>query len=98
MTWGYTDKQEPSAIGAVLDCLRMVTHSFHTIARPMSVQEQVQQELQRVQPEKFIEEVKASPDDQYKAHILSQRDIIADEVKRKIKAQAKPAPSWRKIG
>jgi hypothetical protein len=38
-TWNYNDKGEPTAVGAVLDCLRMVTFSFRTIATPLSQEE-----------------------------------------------------------
>jgi len=40
-SWGYTDKGEPSQVGAVLQCLRMIAHSFHTGSRSMTAIETI---------------------------------------------------------
>jgi hypothetical protein len=64
----------------------------------MTANEKAQAEINATMPPEFLEEVKASPNDSYKSHVLSQRDIIADEIKRKLKEQRVAKPSWRKIG
>lgn len=45
MTWGYNQKSEPSKVGAVMDCLRMVAHRFHTRAKPLTMEERIIEEL-----------------------------------------------------
>jgi predicted phage terminase large subunit-like protein len=45
VTWGYTDKQVPSAIGHVWDCLRMVTYSFRTKMQRLSAPEKHDREM-----------------------------------------------------
>ena len=40
-TWGYNDKGEPNQIGAVADCLRMVSYRFKTISKGMTMEERV---------------------------------------------------------
>src|SRR6185369_5542616 len=41
VTWNFNDQGEPTKIGSVLDCLRMVTHRFRTVAKPMSMAEKI---------------------------------------------------------
>ncbi len=41
-TWGFNDKNEPSKVGAVLDCLRMVTNKFRTKAESLTMDEKVE--------------------------------------------------------
>ncbi len=40
-TWGFNDKNEPSKVGAVLDCLRMVTNKFRTKSESLTIEEKV---------------------------------------------------------
>lgn len=39
-TWGFNANGEPTGIGAVLDCLRMTTWNFRTLATPLSLAEE----------------------------------------------------------
>jgi phage terminase large subunit-like protein len=39
-TWGYDDKGDPTKIGGVLDCLRMITFKFRSYAEPLTLQEE----------------------------------------------------------
>jgi phage terminase large subunit-like protein len=40
-TWGFNAKGEPSAVGGVLDCLRMVTQKFRTKSTPLTLEQKV---------------------------------------------------------
>ncbi len=40
-SWGYNDKGEPTQVGAVLQGVRMICHSFHTTSRAMTTIEQI---------------------------------------------------------
>lgn len=50
-TWGFNDKGEPSAVGGVLDCLRMITAKFATYSRPLTQDQKFEQALQAMMPE-----------------------------------------------
>lgn len=56
MTWGYDKNSQPTKVGAVLDCLRIVTHRFHTRAKPLTFAEKVNNALSpEYQPERLAE-------------------------------------------
>lgn len=40
-TWGYNDKNEPSQVGGVLDCLRMIAWGFRTVQTPLTREEAI---------------------------------------------------------
>ena len=49
-TWGYNDKGEPTAVGAVADCLRMIVAEFTTFAAPLTSAERYRRRLQEMMP------------------------------------------------
>ncbi len=49
-TWGYNDRGEPTKVGAVADCLRMIVAEFITFATPLSSAERYRQRLQERLP------------------------------------------------
>lgn len=49
-TWGYNDKGEPTAIGAVADCLRMIVAEFSTYATPLTAAERFRERLKSMLP------------------------------------------------
>lgn len=42
MTWGYNQKGEPNGVGAVLDCLRLLTHNFRTMPADFTREEKIE--------------------------------------------------------
>lgn len=40
-TWGFNDKGEPTGVGGVLDCLRMITYYFRTYSEPLTQREKI---------------------------------------------------------
>lgn len=49
-TWGYDDKGNPTKVGDVLDCLRMITHQFRTYSEPLTIQEEKQAIIDHIVP------------------------------------------------
>lgn len=44
-TWGYNDKGEPTGVGQVWDCIRMLAYQFRTRATPLSRLEDRERQL-----------------------------------------------------
>ena len=49
-TWSFNDKGDPTKVGSVLDCLRMVCAEFRTYAEPMSLAEEREQIIKTILP------------------------------------------------
>lgn len=49
-TWGFNDKGEPSQVGQLAECLRMVTYNFKTYAEPLTDNELVEKEIMKRVP------------------------------------------------
>lgn len=75
-TWGYNEKNEPSAIGQVAECLRMVTYEFRTRAKPLTDFEKRELKLPEELREKTLEE---------QAETLSAEELAQKQVARTIK-------------
>lgn len=58
-TWGYNAKGEPSAVGAVLNCLRMIAYRFRTTATELTPDEKVEEAMP--QEYKIANMLKKSP-------------------------------------
>lgn len=41
LTWSYNQKGEPTKVGGVMECVRMITHRFRTIATALTEKEQI---------------------------------------------------------
>lgn len=49
-TWGFNDKGEPSQVGQVAECLRMIAYGFKTYAEPLTDNEIVEAEIAKRVP------------------------------------------------
>jgi hypothetical protein len=49
-TWGYNLKGEPTQIGQVLDCLRIICHRFKTYAETYSREEEIELTMKKYMP------------------------------------------------
>ena len=86
-TWGFNEKGIPTQIGAVLECLRMVTFYFRTMASDFSTEEK----LEKAMPYNLsVEALDAVQDDNQRAMLLQGRLMKIKEVKKSI--TAKPVP------
>lgn len=72
MTWHYDDKGKPSKVGAVLDCLRMVTYCFRTVSTPLTREQKIEANLA---PQLQVETLASMPDGDEKDGLLQRRQM-----------------------
>jgi hypothetical protein len=92
-TWNYNEKGEPSAVGACLDNLRMITYTFRTYPTPLTIPEQREADLAPILRK---ETVAAVEDEELKERLTLQRMIEfqkMDEKERKNKAGDQRRPN-----
>lgn len=90
-TWGF-DKGEPSKIGAVADCLRMVTYSFRTYATDYTIEEQIE----RAMPETLrVDALAAMPMSHEKDSMLQSRLKQEREIRQQMNTPIRSAASQR---
>jgi hypothetical protein len=91
-TWGYDKNNEPNAIGAVVDCLRMVTYCFRTVAAPLNRQERVEASLD---PQLRAESLAQIPNSPIKDQLLTRRMIEIQTVTRDVEKPVRGAHTTR---
>jgi hypothetical protein len=80
-TWGYNDKGEPSAVGAVMDCLRMCVRGFRTVQAGLSVEERIDE---RVGPKLSVEAIAAIDDPDQRDTAITKRMMETKKAARDI--------------
>lgn len=80
-TWAFNDKGEPSAVGNVLDCLRMVTYAFKTRAAPLTMTERIEAALK---PQNRADAIEAVEDERTKLARLNSRRKEIETVSKQL--------------
>ena len=101
-TWASLKSGEPTTrlvpkkmFDDAVDTIRAGAALYFPIAAHKSLKEKVQDEVEKVQPHSFLETIE---DPSYKAHVLTQRMILAEEARRKLKDTTTIKPAWGDIG
>jgi predicted phage terminase large subunit-like protein len=99
-TWGFNDKGEPSGVGQVADCLRMLNYAFRTRARSLTLDERVVRELEAVKPKAALKEIKeTAPDQRIVEAEVTSRAFTEQQIRDRLKERNKPpVPDWTNIG
>lgn len=94
-TWNLNEKGEPNGIGAVLDCLRMITYCFRTSATPLNRTEQIEEALSPALRTDSIQQVE---DLNLKTQLLQRRMIEVKKVEKTIDAPVRGPGTgrWRR--
>jgi hypothetical protein len=83
-TWFYDDKKKPTKVGAVLECVRMVTYAFRTSPVGLTDKEKVEDAL----PEALrVEAIEAMPESPDKDSMITRRNL---EISKAMKDVNKP--------
>lgn len=82
LVWRYSDKGKPNGMGAVLDCLRMMSYAFRTVTIPLTVDERVEAAL----PERLRADVlrEMPADDEAKDTLLTRRRLEVERVRDQV--------------
>ncbi len=79
-TWGYDERGEPSKVGGVLDCLRMITYYFRTYSEPLTMLE----ELHRLIPEDKKPPADRGMTMEEQMSYMEQKEIAAQKLRREL--------------
>lgn len=91
-TWNFNDKGEPSAIGAVLDCLRMITHAYRTVAADLTHAEKIEHSLA---PALRTDAIQQEENLTIKTQLLQRRMIETQKVERDLNRPVRGAHASR---
>lgn len=88
-TWNYTDKGEPSAVGAVLECLRMICFCFRTVPAELSRVEKIEAALgESIRTEAIKAETNPAIVDQLLTRRMIELQSVEQEIDRPVRNRA----------
>jgi len=88
-TWNYTDKGEPSAVGAVLECLRMICYCFRTVPAELSRVEKIEAALgESIRTQAIKAETNPAIVDQLLTRRMIELQSVEQEIDRPVRNRA----------
>lgn len=99
LTWNFNEKGEPSAVGGVMECVRLITYNFRAQETPLTYEEKVTIEVKQQMPDEVLQRRLETADEARRGHVLTEQQLLIEKTRERLKQDdAGDVPGYSHIG